>query len=163
MAESFRIMAAILSTALAAGGAAAADNPLARGAFAPPAANAPIAGVWNGTDLEKRSACTHPENEGNRGTYAQFEITTDAAGTSLSINQTGITGLQCAYSGTTTGSGGALTWTGTYYCAEDNKHGTFTSRSILVTPNAFSIHFDGKLDTSETCTIEGVIAGGRLP
>jgi hypothetical protein len=162
MAKSFRIMAAMALTALAAQGAAAADNPLARGFFGEPAANAPLDGTWNGTDLEKRSACTHPENEGNRGTYAEFDVSTNAATQYLYINQVGITGLQCTYSGTTTGSGAALAWSGTYSCS-DGKHGTFTSRSILVTPNALSIHLDAKLDTSETCTIEAVIAAGRLP
>jgi hypothetical protein len=163
MAESFRIMAAMALTALAAQGAAAADNPLARGLFAPPAADAPIAGSWNGTDLEKRSACTHPENEGNRGTYAQFDITTNDATGYMVIQQTGITGLQCTYSGIATGTGDARSWTGSYYCSTDGKHGTFTSRSILVTPNALAIHLDAKLDTTETCTIEAVIAGGRIP
>lgn len=161
MRKSFRIMAAMALTALAVQDALAADNPLARGIFAAPAAPAPIEGTWNGTDLERRSACTHPENEGNRGTYAQFEVSTNAATRSLFIDQVGITGLQCTYSGTTTGSPGALAWTGTYTCS-DGKHGTFTSRSILVTPNALSIHLDVKLDTSETCAIEAVIAAGRL-
>ena len=162
MAKSFRIMAAVALTALAATGAAAADNPLARGIFGEPAASAPIDGTWNGTDLEKRSACTHPENEGNRGTYAEFDVTSSASTQSLFIDQVGITGLQCTYRGTTTGGGAALAWSGDYSCS-DGKHGTFTSRSILVTPNALSIHLDAKLDTSETCTIEAVIAAGRLP
>jgi hypothetical protein len=159
-------MVAIAATALAAlatRGAMAAGNPLARGPSVPPAASgAPIVGTWNGTDLEKRSACTKPEDEGNRGTYAQFDVSINDGTSFLTILQTGITGLQCTYGGTATGSGDALAWTGTYFCS-DGKHGTFTSRSILVTPNALSIHFDAKLDTTETCTIEGVIAAGRLP
>lgn len=164
MVKSFRIMAALALAALAARGAVAADNPLARGPFGPVAgaASAPIQGTWNGTDLEKRSACTHPENEGNRGTYAQFDITTNDTTGFMVIQQTGITGLQCTYSGVATGSGNALSWSGTYFCSTDEKHGSFTSRSILVTPNALSIHFDAKLDTTETCTIEGVIGAGRL-
>jgi len=85
MVKSFRIMAAMALTALAAQGAPAADNPLARGIFAAPAAPAPIEGTWNGTDLERRSACTHPENEGNRGTYAQFEVSTNAATRALFV------------------------------------------------------------------------------
>ncbi len=161
MAKSFRIMAAVVSATLAVQGALAADNPLARGIVPPAAADAPIEGTWNGTDLERRSACTKPEDEGNHGTYAEFDVSTNSATGDLSILQMGITGLQCSYVGKLTGTGATRAWSGTYFCG-DGKHGTFTSRSILVSSDALAIHFDAKLDTTETCTIEAVIAGGRL-
>ena len=87
MARSFRIMVAVALTSLAAQGAAAAGNPLARGTIAPAETGASIAGTWNGTDLEKRSACTHPENEGSRGTYAQFEVSTNASTSAPSLSR----------------------------------------------------------------------------
>jgi hypothetical protein len=161
MAKSFWIMASVGWTVLAVQGALAAGNPLARGTVAPAGTPAVIEGVWNGTDLEKRTACTHPENEGNRGTYAEFDVSSDRLAHTLGIDQKGITSLNCTYIGPETGSGDALAWSGTYSCT-DGKHGTFTSRSILVTANAIAIHLDIQLDTSETCSIEKVIAGGRL-
>src|SRR6185437_14934495 len=56
--------------------ALALDNPLARGTFGA-ASTAPIEGAWNGTDLERRSGCTSAQNDGNRGTYAEFDVGTD--------------------------------------------------------------------------------------
>jgi hypothetical protein len=144
----------------AAVGAQAMDNPLARGAFGT-APSAPIDGAWNGTDLERRSNCTNAQNDGNRGTYAEFDATTDPLGHAFAIDQKGITGLNCTYFGTYSGSSPVNGWVGTYSCT-DGKHGTFTSRSILVTENALSVHLDVRLDTTETCTIEAVIGAGRL-
>jgi hypothetical protein len=154
-------MTAMALTTLAAQGAMAAGNPLARGMPGLEGAGASINGTWNGTDLENRTACTHPEDEGNRGTYAQFDVSLNASTQALFVNQVGITGLQCTYFGTSAGTAEALSWTGTYTCG-DGKHGSFTSRSILVTANALAIHLDIKLDTTETCTVEALIAGGRL-
>lgn len=161
MVQSFRIMGAIALTALAAGGAWAAGNPLARGSGTAPASPAAIEGVWNGTDLEKRSACTNPAIEGIHGTYAEFDVSTDRVAHILGIDEKAISPLNCTYVGPYTGSGDALAWSGTLSC-EDGKHGTFTSRSIQVTANSLLVHLDVKLDTTETCTIEKVIAAGRL-
>lgn len=140
--------------------ASATDNPIARGTWGA-VATAPIDGIWNGSDLERRSGCTSAQNDGSRGTYAQFDVGTDATASILGIDQSGITGLNCTYSGRYSGLGPSLSWTGTYSCT-DGKHGTFTSRSILVTQNTLSIHLDVQLDTTETCTIEKVLAAGRL-
>jgi hypothetical protein len=161
--RSFRITAARVGAALAllAGVPAwAQDNPLARGAWGA-VSSAPIDGVWYGTDLERRSDCTHPENEGSHGTYAEFDTSTASSIRVLAVNQVGITGLTCNYRGAYSGSGPGLAWSGDYSCS-DGKHGTFTSRSILVTANALSIHLDVKLDTTETCAIEAVIGAGRF-
>ena len=62
------------------------------------AAPATLGGTWNGANLERRSGCSQPQNEGTRGTYAQYDITTTAE--SINVQQTGITGLTCTYTGT---------------------------------------------------------------
>jgi hypothetical protein len=140
--------------------ARATDNPLARGTWGT-VSSAPIEGTWDGSDIERRSACTSAQNNGNHGTFAEFDVGTDSVTHVLTIGQKGITGLQCTYSGPYTGVGSSRSWTGTYSCT-DGKHGSFISRSILVTENALSIHLDVLLDTTETCTIEAVIGAGRL-
>jgi hypothetical protein len=162
MVKSLWIMVAIAWTGLGAGGAMADGNPLARGTAAP-AAGVVVAGAWNGTDLEKRSACTNPAIEGDHGTYAEFDVGFDPVAHAFGIDEKAISPLNCTYQGSYTGDGNApLTWSGTLSC-EDGKHGTFTMRSIEVGANSLFIHLDVKLDTTETCTIEKVIAAGRLP
>ena len=137
-----------------------ADNPVARGSLGFDS-SATIEGAWNGTDLERRSGCTSAQNNGSRGTYAEFDVSQDRLASLLGIDQKGITGLDCTYSGKYSGSGPTLAWSGTYSCT-DGKRGTFTSRSVLFTQNALSLHLDVQLDTTETCTIEKVIGAGRL-
>src|SRR5687767_6630071 len=100
----------MLALVLVCTAAAAQQNPLARpGAPSPAAVN----GRWNGVNLERRSGCTTPQNDGNRGTYAQFDVTTDASG-NLSIQQSGITGLNCTYVARYQASGSRLALQGTY-------------------------------------------------
>lgn len=152
--------ACALALAVCAPAARAMDNPVARGTLAL-GASAPIDGVWNGTDLERRSNCTSADNDGSRGTYAEFDPLMNGVDHTLAMDQKGITGLNCSYDGPYTGSGATLSWSGHYSCT-DGKRGTFTSRSVLVTQNALSIHLDVQLDTTETCKIEKVIGAGRL-
>ncbi len=156
----WKCLAAACTLAAAAPHALAQDNPLGRGMWGV-ISQAPIEGVWNGTDLERRSACTNAQNDGSRGTYAEFDLATDRSAHILAIDEKGITGLTCTYGGTYGGAGETLAWSGHYSCS-DGKQGTFTSRSILVNQNALSIHLDVQLDTTETCTIEKVIGAGRL-
>ena len=153
-------IAACAAIILAASLARAADNPLARGSW-PALSSAPIDGAWNGTDLERRSNCASAQNDGDRGTYAEFDVTTDPIAHVMAIDQRGITGLACTYTGDYQGTGDVRSWSGTYSCT-DGKHGTFASRGILVTANALSVHLDVRLDTTETCAIEAVIGAGRL-
>jgi hypothetical protein len=150
----------VATLALAAAPAWGQQNPLARGAWGA-ISSAPIDGAWYGTDLERRSSCTHPENQGAHGTYAEFDASTAPTTHTLVVNQLGITGLSCTYRGTYSGSGPSLAWNGDYSCT-DGKHGTFSSRSILVSPNGLAIHLDVKLDTTETCDIDAVIGAGRF-
>jgi hypothetical protein len=136
----------------------ALDNPLAR---TPSAAGAPpIDGRWNGANLERRSGCTNAQNNGSRGTYAEFDVSTQAAG-EIGIVQNGITGLVCNYFGNyRMASDGLRSATGTYSCS-DGKRGRFRSSGILVTDTALSIRMDVVLEGSETCTIAAVIGGAR--
>ena len=159
--------AGLLAAALAAWTAGAADNPLARSPAWGTTGQASIVGAWNGSDIEGRSGCTSASNNGNRGTYAEFDLSTDVPSHTLGIDQKGITttqsgaALNCTYAGPYTGTGTPVTWSGIYSCT-DGKHGTFTSRAIVVTENTLFLHLDVHLDTTETCTIDKVIAAGRL-
>jgi hypothetical protein len=154
----------LIRTTLALGVAAAlpalaADNPLARGATWGAAPSAPIDGSWAGTNLERRSNCTSAQNDGAHGTWAQFDVATNQAAGTLGISEFAITGLNCSYVGSYAGTASA--WNGSYSCS-DGKRGTFSSRSISVTPNGLAIHLDVKLDTTESCAIEAVIGAGRF-
>jgi hypothetical protein len=151
---------ALLLGLAAAASALAADNPLARGTWGS-LSSAPIEGVWNGTDLERRSNCASVQNNGAHGTYAEFDASTDAVNHVLQMNQIGITGLSCTYRGNYQGVGSSIAWKGTYSCT-DGKRGSFSSRDIVVTANGLAMHLDVKLDTTESCTIEAVIGAGRF-
>ena len=154
-----RIPGAILACLLAAacGPAAHAANPLSR--FAPPPAEL-VNGRWNGVDLERRSNCTHPQNEGTRGTYAQFDVSSDAAG-SFTIGQSGITGLDCTYLGRWEAIGNALAVRGTMSCS-DGKRGDFRTTAIDASASALTIHMDIALGGAETCSIEAVLGMARF-
>ena len=145
--------------ALAASPAATAqDNPLARAA--PPSVVTLIDGRWNGADLERRSNCSQPQNNGTRGTYAEYVISTNTDG-DIGIAQTGITGLTCNYFGKYRIEGGNRSATGSYSCS-DGKRGNFSTKGILVTENAVSIRMDIVLNTTESCTIDAIIGGSRF-
>jgi hypothetical protein len=146
----------VLIAVLAPAGALAQANPLAR---ATDPAN--LNGTWNGANLERRTNCASAQNNGSRGTYAQYEVAVDKAASELFIDETAITGLRCTYAGTYRQDGNALSWSGTYSCG-DGKHGTFQSQGILVTPQEISIRLATKLDTTESCDIDAILGGSRL-
>ena len=147
---------AALASVLAATPGRAQDHPLARDPVAPALlAN----GSWNGVDLERRSNCTNAQNNGSRGTYAQFNVNTDLTGNFI-IVQTGITGLNCNYAGRfTTGDGLAVA--GTYSCT-DGKQGQFHTRSVEVKGNAMTMEIDAQLTGSESCTISAILGLARF-
>ena len=127
--ELLRILGAVvLAGLLCAPAAMAQRNPLAR--FAPPAAEL-VNGRWNGVDLERRSNCAGEQNNGTRGTYAQFDVSTDGAG-SFSIAQSGITGLNCSYSGRYETAGGQLAVAGAYSCTDGKQGDRAQQRRIRV-------------------------------
>lgn len=155
------VFLAIACAALAApvSRAQTAENPIARHLLEDPSQIVP--GAWNGADLEKRSNCTQPENNGTRGTYAEYDVAFDRTASLLGIDQIGITGLHCSYSGTYTPDRFRPTWNGFYSCT-DGKTGNFQSQSILATTNALSIRLSIKLTGSETCDIDAILGGSRF-
>lgn len=136
----------------------AQDNPLDRRVN--PGVAALIDGRWNGANLERRSNCASVQNNGSRGTYAEFVISTNSDG-DIGITQTGITGLTCNYFGKYRTEGANRAATGTYACS-DGKRGDFQTKGMLVTEYAVSIRMDIALNTTESCTIDGIIGGSRF-
>jgi hypothetical protein len=141
---------------LACTAAGAQENPIARA----PSALA-LNGRWNGVDLERRSACTQPQNEGNRGTYAQFDIVADAGG-GLVITQSGITGLNCTYTLRYTRDGGTLAVQGTYACS-DGKQGSISSGRVKLHGQSFDLRMEIRLTAAETCHVDALLSMARIP
>jgi len=138
--------------------AAAQVNPLARPARADPMA---LDGRWNGADIERRSNCLHPENDGQHGTYAEYDFAVDTANRFLSVAQFGVTGINCSWGGNYQADAFHIDWSGNYNCT-DGKSGSFRSKSFLLTPNAMSIRLDIKLSGSEVCDIDSILGGSRF-
>lgn len=137
--------------------AAAERNPLAR--FAPPPAEL-VNGRWNGVDLERRSNCASAQNNGTRGTYAQFDV--DAApGGGFTIAQSGITGLNCSYSGRYETLGGRLDIRGTYACT-DGKEGDFHTTAIDADGTLLHVQLAIQLRGSESCAIDAILSMARF-
>jgi len=121
-----------------------------------------ISGIWNGANLEKRRNCAAPQNNGDRGTYAQWSVTYDTVGDSLKIVETGITGLSCTYFGLLRFAGNRQEWVDGEYTCTDGKTGAFHSTDILVAGTALSIRLAIKLTGSESCDIDAIIGGSRF-
>jgi hypothetical protein len=155
IAVAFRFACVALAAAWAAAGAFAQENPLARHAFDDPASI--VAGAWNGADLEKRSNCAAAQNNGTRGTYAEYDVSFDRTRSLLGIEEIGITGLHCTYTGNYSGN----RWNGTYTCT-DGKTGNFQSQDVMATRNALSIRLAIKLTGSETCDVDAILGGSRF-
>jgi len=155
-----RLAPIALAAALAVpAGALAQQNPLARYALDDPANIVP--GAWNGADLEKRTNCSATQNNGTRGTYAEYDVTFDRTASILGIDEIGITGLRCSYAGTYFPDRFRPAWNGTYNCT-DGKSGTFRSQAILATQNALSIRLAIKLTGTETCDVDAILGGSRF-
>ena len=119
-------------------------------------------GTWNGANLERRSNCSAAQNNGERGTYAQWDINLDPVGRTLRVIETAITGLSCTYLGSYRVTGNRYEWfDGTLSCS-DGKQGAFHSTDVTVTPQAFSIGLATKLSGSETCDVTAVLSGARF-
>ena len=154
----FAIALAVAALLAAADTPAQQRNPLARPA-APSALD--LNGRWNGVNLERRSACTSAQNEGSRGTYAQFDIVADASG-NLSITQSGITGLNCTYTARYQPEGHALAIQGSYSCT-DGKQGTFASGRAERHALSLDLRLAIRLTAGETCTIDSLLSMARPP
>jgi hypothetical protein len=121
-----------------------------------------ISGRWNGTNLEQRSNCAATQNNGARGTYAQWDATLDHVSQMLRIQETGITGLSCTYTGSYRVNGNTTEWyDGSYECT-DGKTGNFHSTDFMVSDHAFSIRLATKLTGSESCDIDAILGGNRF-
>ena len=155
MASAFRI-AACLAFALAAAPALAQSNPFARFPSLPELLN----GRWNGVDLERRSNCTNAQNEGTRGTYAQFDVSVDNSGNFI-VAQSGITGLNCAYNGRHATANGVLGVQGTLTCS-DGKQGSFQTRAVTAAANRLDLHMSIQLTAGETCSVDALVSMARL-
>ena len=118
-----------------------------------------LGGRWNGANLERRSGCTQPQNEGTRGTYAQYDITLGSE--SIHVQQTGITGLTCSYAGTLSTPAALKTATGGYSCS-DGKRGTWRLTDYLARPTEMQLRLEIKLDTTESCSIDAILGGSRF-
>ena len=123
---------------------------------------ASIEGTWNGANLERRSNCAASQNNGARGTYAQWAVTLDRVSNTLRIQETGITGLSCTYTGTHRLNGNKHEWVDGQYSCTDGKTGTFHSTDIMVASTALSIRLATKLSGSETCDIDAILGGSRF-
>jgi hypothetical protein len=148
---------AAAAIALATLPALADDSPFARYP-APPSQL--MNGVWNGVDLERRSGCANTQNDGTRGTYAQFTVGTDASGL-FSVQQLGITGLTCTYGGHYTVADGAMGIDGTYSCS-DGKQGDFHATKVDVNGNSLTVQMHVQLTGSETCSIDAILGMSRF-
>src|SRR5688500_9867564 len=140
---------------LAAGNAAAQANPFAR-TLDPAVLN----GRWNGVNLELRSDCASAQNNGNRGTYAQFDVSSFSNGEFI-VAQSGITGLNCEYRGRTTAERLGLAFEGTYSCT-DGKQGSFRSTAFEATASRLHLRLATQLTGSESCRIDAIVNMARL-
>lgn len=121
-----------------------------------------LAGQWQGAIIETRSNCSQAQNNGARATYGQYDIGMGVGPMgALSISLSGVTGLQCTYSGNFAVNGARLMANGTLSC-NDGKHGTWQSTNMLITAKAMSLELAVKLDTTETCSIAAILGGSRL-
>jgi hypothetical protein len=135
----------------------AQDNPLAR-----PSAPTPeqVSGRWNGVNLERRSACANPQNDGTRGTYAQFDVVAEANG-NLFITQSGITGLNCTYTTRYQAERRSLALQGSYSCT-DGKQGTITGGRLEVHAPSMDLRLAIRLTAGETCAIDSILSMARF-
>ncbi|MBL8524728.1 MAG: hypothetical protein JNN20_13640 [Betaproteobacteria bacterium] len=132
----------------------------------PPPAASSLAGTWYGAIIESRSNCTQSQNNGNRATYGQYDIGMGVGSSgAISIILSGVTGLQCTYSGTFSTNGARISAGGNLSC-NDGKRGTWQTssqaNSVSVQPRNMSLELNTQLDTSETCAIFTVLGGSRL-
>jgi hypothetical protein len=119
----------------------------------------PLSDTWYGSNLENRTNCSSPQNNGQRGTYSTYSINTGNG--AINIVQSGVTGLSCTYGGTLTEQNAQRSAAGSFSCS-DGKQGTWASNDIEVSANSLLIRYASQLSGSETCSISGVFSGARL-
>ena len=150
--------ALLIALAVLAGSTASAQtNPFARPGPPDPSR---LDGRWNGVNLERRSNCANAQNNGNRGTYAQFDVASFSNGEFVVV-QSGITGLNCEYRGRTLAEGLGLVFEGTYSCT-DGKQGSFRSTAFEATASRLHVRFATQLTGTEACAIEAILDMARF-
>lgn len=141
---------------------ASGTKAITRQIFGPVAPRPLLGGYWDGANIEARSNCRNAANNRTVVTYGQYEIgMSDLETGALLISQTGVTGLQCTYSGNFTRDGARIRASGNYSC-NDGKRGTWQTVKVLVTETEMSIKLSTKLDTTETCDVVAILGGSRL-
>jgi hypothetical protein len=148
-----------LAVVLAVGGLAAHAqvNPAARPARDVTA----LAGAWNGSHLEQRSACRNVQNSGFHGTYSEYSMYVDPVGHSLVITEAGVTGLTCTWSGQYRDDASQASVSGTVSCS-DGRTGDFQTQGFYVMATLMSIRLNVQLTGSESCVIDAILAGARF-
>ena len=154
-----RVACALMALACLCAHAQEVQNPAARHADADPRNLAE--GHWNGANLERRTNCTSAQNNGDRGTYADYNVTFDRVAGLMGIDEVAITGLRCTYLGNYIDDRYRPQWNGSYTCS-DGKTGTFLSQTLFASPNAMSIRLAIKLTGIESCTIDSILGGSRF-
>jgi len=153
------LIAAILALSAAQAIAQEVPNPAARRTDADP--RTLLEGHWNGADLERRTSCAAAQNNGDRGTYADYNVTFDRTANLMGIDEVAITALRCTYVGTYVDDRYRPQWNGSYSCS-DGKTGTFQSQTFFATANAMSIRLAIKLTGTESCSIDAILGGSRF-
>lgn len=117
-------------------------------------------GRWNGADLERRSGCRSPQNDGNHGTYVQTIADIDR-NDNVAIDTTAVTGLACSYRGRAIRDPAGMRIVDGALSCSDGKSGTFESTGVLVTDREMSIQMTVKLQGSESCSIDKTLGGSK--
>ena len=135
---------------------------ITRQIFGPPAPVIPgLAGQWQGAIVETRSNCTQTQNNGGRATYGQYDIGMVGTTTGpISIMLSGVTGLQCTYSGNFTTNGSRLIANGVLNCS-DGKRGAWQSTNIIINAKSMSLELAVQLEATETCSVAAILGGLR--
>ena len=152
------ILAAVAAAAVSAH-AQEVPNPAARHPEADP--RNLLQGHWNGANLERRTNCASAQNNGDRGTYADYDVSIDRVASLMGIDEVAITGLRCTYLGNYVDDRFRPRWNGSYSCS-DGKTGTFESQVFFSTANAMHIRLAIKLTGTESCTVDSILGGSRF-
>jgi hypothetical protein len=120
-----------------------------------------LAGSWNGSHLEQRQSCRASQNNGFHGTYSEYGIFVDTVGHAIVVNEAGITGLTCTWTGQYRDDNGQTSISGTLSCS-DGRMGTFETRGFFVLATMMSVRLNAQLSGSESCSIDVILSGARF-
>jgi hypothetical protein len=118
-----------------------------------------LTGSWNGSHLEQRQGCLSAPNNGFHGTYSSYSIS--VVGSTITVNETGLTGLSCTWNGDYRDEGGRTVISGTHACT-DGRSGPFEAQGFFVLSTLMSLRLSVQLTGSESCTIDAILEGARF-